>query len=75
MAETIRLHIAVEGDVIIVTLPGTTFRVHYSKPKKAPQLVAFGVHGDKNAGVSQVDFLTRAWRVANDKARELGWIV
>jgi hypothetical protein len=73
MAES--LHIAVEGDVIIVTLPGTTLRVNYSKPKKSDGLVAFGIHGDKDAGVSQVDFLVRAWRIANDKARELGWIV
>jgi hypothetical protein len=75
MAETIRLHIEVERDTIIVTLPGTIFRVIYSKPKKSDGLVAFGVRGDKDAGVSQVDFLARAWRVANDKARELGWII
>jgi len=73
MAES--LYIEVEGDVIIVTLPGTTLRVNYSKPKKSDGLVAFGIHGDKDAGVSQVDFLVRAWRIANDKARELGWIV
>ena len=75
MAETIRLRVEVEGDGIIVTLSGTTFRVIYSKPKKSPGLVAFGVRGDKDAGMSQADFLARAWRVANDKARELGWIV
>jgi hypothetical protein len=38
LAETIRLRIKVESDVIIVTLPGTTFRVIYSKPKKSPAL-------------------------------------
>jgi hypothetical protein len=38
-------------------------------------LVEFEVRGDKSAGISQVDFLARAWRVANDKARELEWIV
>ena len=70
----LRLRIEVEDDVLMVTLPGTTFRVIYSKPRKSPGLVAFGVHGDKDAGLSQVDFLARAWRVANDKARELGWI-
>jgi hypothetical protein len=74
-AQGIRLRIDVETDVIIVTLPGSTFRVIYSKPKKSDGLVAFGVRGDKGAGVSQVDFLARAWRVANDKARELGWMV
>jgi hypothetical protein len=67
MAETIRLHIEVEDNVIIVTLPGTAFRVVYRKPSQAPSLIAF--EGDKNAGVSQVEFLARAWRVANDKAR------
>jgi len=75
MADTIRLNIEVEDKVIIVTLPGTTFRVNYSKPKKSDGLVAFGIRGDKDAGVSQVDFLTRAWRIANDKVRELGWIM
>jgi hypothetical protein len=49
--------------------------VIYSKQKKSPGLVAFGVQGDKDAGLSQVDFLSRAWRVANDMAGELGWIV
>ena len=75
MADTIRLNIEVEDKVIIVTLPGTTFRVNYNKAKKSDGLVAFGIHGDKDAGVSQVDFLTRAWRIANDKVRELGWIM
>jgi hypothetical protein len=75
MAATLRLRVEVEDDAIIITLPGTTFRVIYSKPKKSPGLVAFGVRGDKDAGLSQADFLSRAWRVANDKARELGWIV
>jgi hypothetical protein len=38
MAETITLDVEVEGDIIMVTLPGTTFRVIYSKPKKSPGL-------------------------------------
>jgi hypothetical protein len=49
--------------------------VNYNKAKKSDGLVAFGIRGDKDAGVSQVDFLTRAWRIANDKVRELGWIM
>ena len=75
MGATLRLCAEVEDDVIIITLPGTTFRVIYSKPKKSPGLVAFGARGDKDAGLYQADFLARAWRVADDKARELGWIV
>jgi hypothetical protein len=50
-------------------LPGTTFRAIYRKPSQTSGLIAFDVRGDKNAGVSQVEFLARAWRVANDKAR------
>ena len=75
MAQTVRLRVEVEDDDIVVTLPGTTFRVIYRKPYEAPGLVAFGVRDDEDAGISQIDFLARAWRVANDKARELGWIV
>jgi hypothetical protein len=75
MAKTFRLRIEVEGDGIIVTLPGTSFRVIYRKPSQYPGLIAFDLRGDKSAGISQTNFLARAWRVANDKARELGWIV
>lgn len=74
MAETIRLRIEVEDDGIIVTLPGTTFRVIYRKQHQNPGLVAFAGRGDKTAGISETDFLARTWRIANDKARELGWI-
>jgi hypothetical protein len=75
MAETVRLRIEVEDDGIIVTLPGTTFRVIYRKANQSSGLIAFALRGDKSAGISQNNFLARAWRVANDKARELGWIV
>jgi hypothetical protein len=74
-AETVRLRIEVEDDGIIVTMPGTTFRVIYQKSDEHPELVAFAIRGDKTAGISVTDFLVRAGRVANDKARELGWIV
>jgi len=57
MAESIRLHVEVEDDGIIVTLPGRTFRVIYRKPQETAGLIAFGVRGDKDAGLSQVDFL------------------
>jgi hypothetical protein len=60
---------------IIVTLPGTTFRVIYRKSNDAPGLVQFALQADKSAGITQTSFLARAWGVANDKARELGWIV
>ena len=74
MAETVRLRIEVEDDSIIVTLPGTTFRVIYGKSNDAPGLFTFALQADKSAGITEADFLARALRVANDKARELGWI-
>jgi hypothetical protein len=75
MAVTIRLHVEVEDDTIIVTLPGTSLRVSYRKGSQYPGLVAFDFRGDKSSGITQADFLIRAWPVANHKARELGWIV
>ena len=75
MAETIRLRVDVEDDGIIVTLPGTSFRVIYRKRSQYPRLVAFDFRDDTSAGISQASFAARAWRVANAKARELGWIV
>jgi hypothetical protein len=31
--------------------------------------------GSREASVMMAEFLARAWKLANDKARELGWIV
>ena len=71
-AESIRLRVEVEGDGIIVTMSGTAF---YRKQAHTTGLVAFDVRGAPGAAISQVEFLARAWKLANDKARELGWIV
>jgi hypothetical protein len=63
------LHVEVSGDEIIVTQRGSKFRVVYRKSDDQPQLAVKGApHGNYN-------FLARAWQAANDKARELGWIV
>jgi len=75
MAETVRLRVEVEDDSIIVALPGTTFRVIYRKPSQYPGLITYDFRGDKDAGITLANFLAHAWRVANHKARELGWIV
>jgi hypothetical protein len=62
------LRVEVSGDEIIVTQRGSKFRAVYRKSKDQPQLVVKGTpHGNYK-------FLARAWQVANDKARELGWI-
>ena len=69
------LHVEVEGGDIIVTLPGTSYAVTYYKLANSPQL-----HGrhlpdqvDRRSPISQAAFVGKAWKLANAKARELGW--
>ena len=71
------LRLDVVDDEIIVTLPGTSYSVTYFKRADLPQLLARNIShtDDLSASMTLSDFLSRAWRVANDKARELGWIV
>ena len=62
---------------LVVTMPGTNFIVRYERSKDALGLVATYFRGRKgqDAKVTLPAFLAAAWRAANDKARELGWIV
>jgi hypothetical protein len=72
-----KLRVDVVDDEIIIVLPGTTYKVTYYKPVNSPQLLARNIPDtdDKRTPVKLSDFLARAWQAANDKARELGWIV
>jgi hypothetical protein len=67
----------VRGGDIIVDLPGTSYTVTYHKPALSPQLLAAYLPGenDPRTKLTQAEFLARAWRLANEKARELDWIV
>jgi len=51
--------------------------VTYHKPAELPQLLAkdFPRKDDSRAPITHAEFLARAWKLANAKARELGWIV
>ena len=71
------LHVEVRERDIIVTMPGTTFRIVYRKPDRAPQLVARldYFQNQQKGPITRAKFLALAWKLANDKARELGWIV
>ena len=70
------LHVEVQGDYIIITLPGTKFRVTYYKLNDPRELRAKSDWtDDPDAPVTLGAFRARAWIAANDKARELGWIV
>ena len=72
-----QLRVEVLGDEIIVILPATSYGVTYHKPGNSPQLVAKNFHSktDSRAPITEAEFLARAWQAANQKARELGWIV
>jgi hypothetical protein len=71
------IHLDVRGGDIIVDLPGTSYTVTYHKPAVSPQLLAAYLPGenDPRTELTQAEFLARARRLANDKARELDWIV
>jgi hypothetical protein len=49
--------------------------VTYRKADDKPELIVTNMRRDSDPSIRQRDFLARAWRIANDKARELGWIV
>ena len=68
------VQVAVKDGAIIVTLPGTSFCVVYRKGAD-PWLLASDIRDDPNSPISKYTFRARAWTAANDKARELGWIV
>ena len=71
------LHVAVQGSEIVVSASGTDYYVvKYHKPANSPQLLARSFPRKEDRGVSMTlaDFLTAAYKLANDKARELGWI-
>jgi hypothetical protein len=72
-----RLRVDVVDDEIIVSLPGTSYSVTYFKRARSPQLLARNIShtDDRRTPVKLSDFLARAWQAANEKARELGWIV
>ncbi len=75
LSEQLRLEVL--GDEIIVILPATSYGVVYYKPATAPRLLVknFLSKNDSGAPMNQAESLSRAWQAANDKARELGWIV
>ena len=65
----------VVDDEIIVTLPGSHYSATYYKPANSPQLLAKNLsdRDDPHVAMRLSEFLALAWRLANDKARELGW--
>ena len=72
------LHVEVLDDEIVITLSGTSYAVTYYRATAFPQRLLTESHSggdDCDAPMTQAEFHSRAWRLANDKARKLGWIV
>jgi hypothetical protein len=64
-----RLFVVVKGDQIIVTSL-TGFRAAYCIRPNHPQLIV-----RRRTDTDDHALLAQAWHAANEKARELGWIV
>jgi hypothetical protein len=78
MAAKVGLSVEVQGDDLVVSLPGTTYVVTYYRATAFPQQLLTKSHSgreDQDAPMTQAEFHTRAWKAANAKARKLGWIV
>ena len=71
----LRVLVVLEADTIVVTMPGTIYSVSYRKLHDTPWLVASDLRDDPDSSINKSTFRARAWTAANDKARELGWIV
>jgi hypothetical protein len=61
-------NIDVHGGAIVVTLPEYRFEAVYYKPLGQSHLAL------RRCSLHDQNFLAKAWEVANDMARELGWI-
>ena len=70
------LRVAVQGSEIVVTASDSDYVMTYHKPANSPQLLArsFPRKEDRRVSMTLADLLTSAFKLANDKARELGWI-
>jgi hypothetical protein len=62
--------VEVQGSDIIISLPQGAFRAVYYKPTRRPQLIL-----RERTKTDDHELLADVWKAANDKARELGWIV
>jgi hypothetical protein len=74
---TPELRVAVHGNEIVVSASGTDYYVvKYYKPANLSKLLVknFPRKEDMVVSMTLTDFLSAAYKLANDKARKLGWI-
>jgi len=72
-----QLRVRIVNDEIVVSLPGFHYSATYYKPFNAPQLVErnIPITDDPRIGMKMSEFVVKARKLANEKARELGWIM
>jgi len=73
-----QLSIRTRGKELVVTLPGSNYAVTYFKPSGSPGLLAkdmVNTDDPRLPRMTAAQFLAKAWKMANEKAKELGWIV
>jgi len=72
-----KFSVLVADNHILVTLQGTSYAVTYFKRRGSPGLLAKDIvhQDDPRIPMTSAEFLAGAWKLANDKARNLGWIV
>ena len=60
---------------ITVTLPGTSYWATYIKQNDSSGLFARVIadKDDPRVGMTLLEFLDKAWKLANERAMELGW--
>ena len=70
------LRVEMIGDEILVTLPQSHYAVTYYKPKNSNQLLAKRISDkdDPRIPMTGAEFLAKAWKLANNKAREVSCI-
>jgi hypothetical protein len=70
------LRVQIVDHHIVVTLPGYSYAVTYYKPEGSPGLLmkCSATKDDLRLQMTGAEFLAEAWKLANNKARELRWI-
>jgi hypothetical protein len=71
-----KLGMLVSGNQIVVVLTGSIYTVTYYKQRGSHGLLAKNIanKNDPRIPMTAAEFLGKAWKAANEKAKELGWI-
>jgi hypothetical protein len=75
LADDLDLTAEVSGPFIVVRVPRGTFRATYKRSPGSHQLILVSewFSNGRISPLTLAHFRNRAWRLANNKAAELGW--